>query len=48
MLTQTKSTKQNKLNKIELADIFRKYQHMLPYAGDDEWKVINAITSCRT
>jgi hypothetical protein len=48
MLTQTKSTKQNNLNKIELADIFREYQHMLPYAGDDEWKVINAITSCRT
>jgi len=33
---------------IELADIFRDYQHLLPYAGDDEWKVINAITSCRT
>ena len=51
MLAQIKFEKQNKTNKtnkIELADIFREYQHMLPYAGDDEWKVINAITSCRT
>ena len=35
-------------NTIELADIFRDYQHLLSYASDDEWKVINAITSCRT
>jgi len=48
MHTKTKSIIINKSNKIELADIFRKYQHLLPYAGDDEWKVINAITSCRT
>ena len=32
----------------ELADIFRIYQHRLPYASDNAWKVINAITSCRT
>jgi hypothetical protein len=48
MQTITKSVEQNKSGKIELADIFREYQHLLPYAGDDEWKVINAITSCRT
>jgi predicted Zn-ribbon and HTH transcriptional regulator len=48
MLVLKKTVKQNKTCKIELADIFRKYQHILPYAGDDEWKVINAITSCRT
>ena len=48
MHTQTKSIKHNKLDKIELADIFRKYQHLLPYASDEAWKVINAITSCRT
>jgi hypothetical protein len=35
-------------NIIELADILRDYQHLLPYASDDEWKVINAVTSCRT
>jgi hypothetical protein len=33
---------------VQLGDIFRKYQHLLPYTGDWEWKVINAITSCRT
>ena len=48
MHTQTKSIKHNNLDKIELADIFRKYQHLLPYVSDDAWKVINAITSCRT
>jgi hypothetical protein len=31
MLTQTKSIKLNNLDKIELADIFRKYQHLLTF-----------------
>lgn len=35
-------------NSVQLGDIFRRYQHLLPYATNEEWKVINAITSCRT
>jgi hypothetical protein len=48
MQTITEFVTRSKSGKIELADIFREYQHLLPYAGDDKWKVINAVTSCRT
>ena len=33
---------------IEIADIFKQNKHKLPYVDNEKWKVINAITSCRT
>jgi hypothetical protein len=37
-----------KKGEFDLADIFRLNQHILPYISDDKWKVVNAITACRT
>lgn len=33
---------------IEVADIFREYSHLLTGLSKEQWKVINAITNCRT
>jgi len=33
---------------LEVADIFRLNKHKLSYIDGEKWKVVNAITSCRT
>ena len=37
-----------KKGEFDLADIFKLNQHKLSYINDYKWKVINAITACRT
>jgi len=37
-----------KIADLEIADVFRLQQHKLSYISDEKWKVVNAITSCRT
>jgi len=40
--------KKQSLPKLEVADIFRKYRHLLGNLSPENLKVVNAITNCRT
>ena len=48
MCSYEKPVQKDSSGGFELADIFREHMHSLPYATDEAWKVINAITACRT
>ena len=39
---------QNRNTEVEVADVFKRYSHKLPFTTKEQRKVINAITSCRT